>query len=56
MLADCSDVDVSQISEVSPDAKVMEIDESEEPTGVLTTLAEEYVESLGAYCVASRNC
>lgn len=42
--------------EVPGTTKIRVVDENEEPTNELSTLAEEYDESLGAYCISSENC
>lgn len=44
-----------EIHEVSGALKMRLSNENDEPTDEMTTLEEEYVESLGAYCVASSN-
>ena len=44
-----------EIREVPGTMKMQQSDENDEPTDETTTLEEEYVESLGAYCIASSN-
>lgn len=44
------------VFEVPGTQKMRVTDENEEPTEQLITLAEEYTEALGSYCVASENC
>jgi hypothetical protein len=44
-----------EIEEVSGEMKMNASDENGDVTDETTTLAEEYEESLGAYCVASSN-
>lgn len=56
MHEDCGEFDDAEIVEVPGSMKVRVTDENDEPTEELTTLDEEYVEALGAYCIASDNC
>jgi hypothetical protein len=58
MRSDIGDDDFIEkdVFEVDGDTKMRVEDENERPTGKLVTLAEAYVENLGAYCIASENC
>ncbi len=56
MRFDCGDIDETEIFEVSGDTKMSVEDEEGRPSGELSTLAEEYEEQLGSYCIASDNC
>ncbi|MFC5861064.1 hypothetical protein ACFPT7_02030 [Acidicapsa dinghuensis] len=55
MQADSDDFDIAGAFEVPGTQKMRVSDENDEPTDELTTLEEEYDESLGVYCVASEN-
>jgi hypothetical protein len=44
-----------EVREVPGTMKMQQSDENDEPTDETTTLEEEYVESLGSYCIASSN-
>jgi hypothetical protein len=54
MLADLSDLDVSETFEVPGTIKIRVPDENDQPTDELVTLQEEYVPAFGAYCIASQ--
>lgn len=55
MREDYSDIDEEDIFEVAGTKKMFIEGEDGEATEELTTLEEEYEESLGSYCVASEN-
>jgi hypothetical protein len=56
MLADSADYDAGVAFEVPGSYQMRMTDEDESETEELSTLAEEYTEELGAYCIASNNC
>lgn len=58
MKADSNDYDLSDARRVSAKTKITREDENAEAIDLagMTTLAKEYHQSLGSYCIASLNC